>query len=237
MCSTRDDGLLFLIVCEVDRVSFMVYYVLGLDKFRPAEKKKEKKGYMYNMKITSTPGPRAGTRACVCSNPTTVKSEKYKHNTWITSTGEKTRRPRTIAPHLAVGRAIVLEFALAAQHQLDIAHAAHATRLFAVDLTDTGFAIDGVGMRRAPCVFIDGARPLEEGRGLGVFSLLTQHVGQTRLCNAASSSPWACNTKAKLLTVTPTSGWLPIGWHPARPRRCSAHARQSHGLQPSRIDL
>ena len=97
----------------------------------------------------------------------------------IATTGRKTRtRPRTVVTHLAVGRAIVLEVALATQHQLDVAHAAHAARLFTVDLTDAGFIGDSVGMRRAPLVFIDVARPLEEGLGLGVFSLLTQHVGQ-----------------------------------------------------------
>jgi hypothetical protein len=47
------------------------------------------------------------------------------------------------ASHLAVGRAIVLEVALTAQHQLDVAHvhSTHAARLFAVDLTDAGFGV------------------------------------------------------------------------------------------------
>ena len=102
----------------------------------------------------------------------------------IATTGRKTRtRPRTVVTHLAVGRAIVLEVALATQHQLDVAHAAHAARLFAVDLTDTGLVVDSVMMRRAPLVFIDGARPLEEGLGLGVLPLLAQHVSQIVQCH------------------------------------------------------
>ena len=52
--------------------------------------------------------------------------------------------------HLAVGRAIVLELALATQLQLDVAHATHAARLFAVNLADASFGGGRVGMRLAP---------------------------------------------------------------------------------------
>ena len=59
--------------------------------------------------------------------------------------------------HLAFGRTIILELALATKLQLDVGYAAHAVRLEAVDDANAGFGGGRVGMRLAPCGLVDGA--------------------------------------------------------------------------------
>ncbi len=92
------------------------------------------------------------------------------------------KRGCQINAHLAVGRAIVLEVALAAQHQLDVAHATHAARLFAVDLADASLVDDSAGMVHAKLVLINAARPLEVGLCLGVLASEAQQIGQIAQC-------------------------------------------------------
>ena len=120
--------------------------------------------------------PWAGSQACGSSNPPSVNINTLKNE--IRSVTKKEATIIIFKSYLTVGRAIVLEPALAAQLQLDVAHATHAARLFTVDTTDPSLVAGRVGMRCAPSSLVDGARPLEEGLGLGVPSLLAQQVGE-----------------------------------------------------------
>ena len=94
------------------------------------------------------PLPRACNRVCGSSNPSSEVKKNIKRIEGEPSKQSAIRLQKRsiINAHLAVGRAIVLEVALAAQHQFDVAHAAHAARLFAMDLADASLVADGVGM-------------------------------------------------------------------------------------------
>ncbi len=82
--------------------------------------------------------------------------------------------------HLALGREIILERALATK-LLDFAYTTHVTRLNAADTANVGFDGGCVGMRLAMLGLVDGTRPPQEVLGLGMFSLLAHQVGEFAL--------------------------------------------------------